>query len=257
VKFAGGKSPADIIGRSLYDLLVGQDLGVISERLRSLEKGGPPLSPLETEGRILDGSVVDCEIVSGSVMFSGEPAIQSIVRDITERKRMQEELIRLATTDSLTGILNRRKFFEEMEKEWSRARRHSRSLSLIMCDLDEFKSINDLHGHAVGDRVLQGLVTKTNELLRSEDLFARLGGEEFCILLPEVKLEGAGILAERIRAALEDLEIESPSCTISCTVSFGVVACQLALESIDRALQRADDALYEAKRRGRNRVEIA
>jgi len=257
VLVAGGMEPSDIIGHSIYDFIRGEDLAPIVERINKLENGGRNLEPLELQTRTLDGKIVDCEIVSGPVVFAGEPAVQSIIRDITERKKMSRELLFLATTDSLTGIFNRRKFFEEMEKEWSRARRHSRPLSLIMFDIDYFKSVNDSFGHSVGDRVLCALVEKTTELLRSEDIFCRLGGEEFGILLPEVSLHGAEILAERIRRALKDVVTSTPDGTVSCTVSLGVAQCRPIGESMDHALKRADDALYEAKRAGRNRVEVA
>lgn len=257
VSLAGGKDASDVIGRSLFDYIVSDNLGAIASRIQRLEEGGGPLAPLEIQTRTIDGKIIDCEIVSGSVLFSGEPAIQSVVRDVTERKMMSRELMRLATTDALTGIFNRRKFFEELEREWSRARRHSHPLSLIMFDVDFFKAVNDTYGHAVGDEVLRCMVRETGGLLRSEDIFCRLGGEEFGILLPEINLEGARALAERIRKALEEMSIESLEGVVRCTVSLGVASARLAQESIDRALKRADDALYEAKRTGRNRVEVA
>jgi len=257
VLIAGGKKPSDVVGRSIYDFIIGEDLGPIVERIGRLENGGRNLEPLELQTTTLDGRTVDCEIVSGPVVFAGEPAVQSIIRDITERKKMRRELLVLATTDSLTGIFNRRKFFEELEKEWSRARRHSRPLSLIMFDIDHFKAVNDNFGHSIGDNVLCALVEKTQELLRSEDIFCRLGGEEFGILLPEVPLDGAEILAERIREALEDVVTLTPDGNVSCTVSLGVAQCRPISESMDHALKRTDDALYEAKRAGRNRVKVA
>lgn len=257
VRLVGGQTPADIIGRSLFDYILSENLGLIAERMGGLERGGAALSPIEVQTRALDGKVIDCEVVSGPVMYSGEPAIQSIVRDITERKRMRGELIRLATTDSLTGIFNRRKFFEELEREWSRARRHTRPLSLIMFDVDYFKLVNDTHGHAVGDLVLKRLVEESRKSLRSEDIFCRLGGEEFGVILPEVTLDGARVLAERIRVDLEAMEVELSNGVVGCTVSLGVADCDLAGESMDRALKRVDDALYDAKKSGRNRVEVA
>ncbi len=167
---------------------------------------------------------------------------------------MRDELTRLATTDPLTGIYNRRRFFEKLEKEWSRARRHSRSLTIIMFDLDLFKQVNDTHGHAVGDSVLCALVKAAEQLLRGEDVFARIGGEEFAILLPEINLEGATAVAERLREHLAEVEVMAPDGPVRCTVSIGVAQGRLAKESPDATLKRADDALYRAKDAGRNRV---
>lgn len=257
VRLAGAKQASDVIGRSFFDYIVSHDVGLITSRLQMLQQSGGTLPPLEIQVRVLDGNIIDCEVVSGSILYAGEPAIQSVVRDISDRKRMRQELLRLATTDSLTGIFNRRKFFEEMEREWSRARRHTRPLSLIMFDVDFFKSVNDTYGHAVGDQVLKRIVEETARLLRSEDIFCRLGGEEFGILLPEVTLDGAEVLAERIRISLEEMSVETVDGKAQCTVSLGVVACKFVQESMDQALKRVDDALYEAKRMGRNRVEVA
>ncbi len=159
----------------------------------------------------------------------------------------------LAETDPLTGILNRRKFYSRMEAEIERSHRYGRPLSLLMLDIDFFKKINDTYGHATGDRVLQTLVSIVRRHIRKMDVFARYGGEEFVVLCPETNIWNATILAERLRSSVEEAGFGQAG---TITVSFG--AAQLKeKESGDDLIRRADDALYDAKQRGRNRVETA
>ena len=254
LKLIGAVSAEPFLGGAFLDFIHPDDQATVISRQRQLEVGVDAVPAAELRLRTLDGRELACEVLSGVTMHGGEPAIQSVLRDISERKRLEQELTRLATTDSLTGIANRRSFFEQLEREWSRARRHSRPLALMMFDLDRFKEVNDSHGHAAGDRVLVELVDEARGLLRADDVLARLGGEEFAILLPEVDLEGAAAAAERLRERLGGREVVLPTGRVRCTVSVGVVEGRLALESPDAALNRADDALYTAKREGRNRV---
>ncbi len=253
----GSDSIAELSGISVYDFLLPSFREIALERTKKMEERGEPVAAAEFIFRSPNGREIPCEVVSGPIVFEGEPAIQSVVRDITERRRMREELTRLATTDPLTGIYNRRRFFEKLEKEWSRARRHAHPLTVMMFDLDFFKQVNDTHGHAVGDTVLVALVDAAAKLLRGEDVFARLGGEEFAILLPEIALEGTTAVAERMRRHLAEVDVTAPDGPIRCTVSIGVAQGRLAQESPDAALKRADDALYRAKETGRNRVCVA
>jgi len=250
----GAQNPEQLVGRSFLDFILPKYRQPIIERLAMLEHGADTLPPIELTVLTLSGRERPCEVVSGPTFYEGEPAIQSVVRDIAERKQLREELTRLATTDPLTGISNRRRFFERLELEWSRARRHSRPLSILMFDLDHFKRINDTHGHAVGDSVLIGLCGQAGEILRSEDVLARLGGEEFAVILPEIDRQTAEGVAERLRLGLAAVEVTAPEGAIRCTVSIGVIQCRLAHESLDVALKRVDDELYRAKRSGRNMV---
>ncbi|MCW2246723.1 two-component system chemotaxis response regulator CheY [Azospirillum fermentarium] len=173
-------------------------------------------------------------------------------------RAMHEQLLHLALTDGLTGILNRRAFLDRADQELARARRTKRPLGLVMADIDHFKRINDTHGHAAGDAALKRFVTGCKVNLRVSDVLGRLGGEEFAILLPESDRAGCVITAERLRKAVERLDLEFEGARIPITASFGITA--LALneegESITAALQRADHALYRAKEGGRNRVEL-
>ncbi|PVZ13698.1 MULTISPECIES: diguanylate cyclase [unclassified Pseudomonas] len=171
--------------------------------------------------------------------------------DITDLKRVEEELRALSITDALTGINNRRYFQERLQAELERARRDGTPLSVIMLDVDHFKSVNDRFGHALGDTVLQALCRRVAARLRRNDIFCRLGGEEFIILCPSTDGAQAQALAEDLRQALERAPVDGVGVV---TGSFGVASWQ-AGEGGDALLQRADAAVYAAKQKGRNRVE--
>ena len=184
-----------------------------------------------------------------------------IATDITDRKLMEQQLEAarreaemLADTDMLTGTNNRRAFFNLGKQTLHLAQRNATPVSLIMFDLDHFKQINDLHGHAAGDQVLQEIAKTAAEQVRASDVLARLGGEEFAILMPQTTLEQAVKLAERLRLSLELLEISFHGKSLHCTGSFGVSHAKQGQDSLDKLLARADHALYEAKHSGRNRV---
>lgn len=169
----------------------------------------------------------------------------------------EREIARMATTDLLTGALNRRSFMAAAGQEFTRATRYERPLAVLSIDVDVFKDLNDVHGHAAGDTVLQGVTAAWQSLLRATDRVGRMGGEEFAILLPETDAARARDLAERVRSACEGLAFPFLAHGRSVTVSVGVAAVQTGDSSIDHALARADRALLAAKRHGRNRVEAA
>ena len=178
-----------------------------------------------------------------------------ILEDITDRKEMEKAMEKLATTDPLTGARNRRFFLSFFEKEFSRSQRYTHQLSLLMIDIDNFKMINDKYGHNSGDIVLKKLVKKAHEILRGTDMFARWGGEEFVVLLPESAINHAVNVAERFRQNLLKMKINSGSSSvINFTVSIGVTAVKNIDNSLDDIIKRADKALYQAKNQGRNRV---
>ena len=173
-----------------------------------------------------------------------------------------QELKLLSVTDGLTRAYNHRHFQERLRSEFSRARRHGEPLACVMIDIDNFKRVNDLHGHPVGDRVLVRLVEILKEATRGEDLVARYGGEEFVLLLPKTDGERALHLAERLRERVEREGFLLPAGErIPFTVSLGVAGCDSAqgdcIDTSDRLLQAADAALYRAKADGRNRVVVA
>ncbi|MCF8067147.1 MAG: sensor domain-containing diguanylate cyclase [Desulfobacterales bacterium] len=180
---------------------------------------------------------------------------QKLQEAMNEVSRQKEILETVASTDPLTGINNRRYFYEHAVIEFDRCKRHGQPLSIIMIDIDHFKGINDSHGHKVGDQVLIDMTADFSERMRGSDVFARFGGEEFIVLLPQTDLKASMILAERLRLAAMDLPIKDVTKgRKSFTVSIGVSEMTAKDNDFDKVIQRADDALYTAKQTGRNRV---
>jgi diguanylate cyclase (GGDEF)-like protein len=180
--------------------------------------------------------------------------LEQIVDERTaELKEANEIISRLAATDELTKLLNRRSFNEHLAVALSSARRHEYLLSMIMIDLDHFKSINDTFGHGKGDHILFEFANLLRDMTRTEDVAARWGGEEFIVLLPHTVCDAAAALAERIRIAFE--QHSNSASPIALSASFGVVELQNG-EEADSLIRRADDALYSAKHEGRNRVAV-
>ena len=188
---------------------------------------------------------------------TGDGGLVGFRTDITELKKREFALERLATTDSLTGALNRGRFMEDGEKELRRARRYGAPLSVLLIDIDYFKRVNDSHGHAVGDEVLRRLVATMAEVLREHDLICRYGGEEFAVLFPETDAAAAEVAAERVRFAIAAMEIPVEKGIVRPTVSIGGTQIDVHNDSLESALSRADIALYEAKEGGRNQARFA
>jgi diguanylate cyclase (GGDEF)-like protein len=177
--------------------------------------------------------------------------------DLTRKlQAANEQLATLAATDGLTGLMNKRSLDEALARDLARADRSQSCLGLVILDVDFFKKVNDTHGHQVGDEVLKAVAQVVASSLRTGDVAARYGGEEFVTLLPGSDLEGATIVAERIRKKLEQTEIKTSSGALRVTASFGVAAvCGPNCRSAGKDLvAKADSALYAAKRGGRNRV---
>lgn len=165
-----------------------------------------------------------------------------------------EEIYRLMTVDGLTQVYNRRYFDEALEREVNRARRYDRILSLIAFDIDHFKRVNDTHGHLVGDHLLRSIAAAVKPRLRREDIFARTGGEEFAVLLPEIPIDGARTTAEKIRSIVQASPLTYEHAVISCTVSLGLAMLRDEDAAAEELYKRADSCLYEAKQAGRNRI---
>lgn len=179
-------------------------------------------------------------------------------RALQELQRTNEKLEYMAATDPLTGAANRRRFIERVEAEIARARRNGAPFSLLSLDLDHFKAINDSYGHQTGDQVLQRFVKKCLDAIRPYDGVARVGGEEFMVLLPQAALDTARLVGERIRAAIAGAPFENADGKpIEVTVSVGISEFGRDGETIDAILRKADERLYEAKHQGRNRVIAA
>ena len=187
-------------------------------------------------------------------------------RDITEQKKTEIQLKLLSLQDPLTGIANRRYFFEKGEQEFVRTKRYLSPLSVALLDIDHFKQINDRYGHDAGDKILASVCHVIRPLLREVDLlarvegseiFARIGGEEFAVLLPNTHVNQAIIVADRLRKALENHSISIKNGLLKCTASIGVTM-QINMDvCFEDMLIRADKALYAAKNNGRNRLETA
>jgi diguanylate cyclase (GGDEF)-like protein len=179
--------------------------------------------------------------------------------ELVRRLEVQTELLsKLAAFDDLTGVYNRRSMFHHLEAELSRCRRYGRSITVLMVDIDHFKRVNDEHGHLVGDQALRFVATTLQNELRSMDFLCRYGGEEFCAILPETNRAGAARAGERLRSAIERTEFKQERVRLPLTVSVGATS-WTANEGteIPDLLQRADSALLEAKRSGRNKVQLA
>lgn len=186
-----------------------------------------------------------------------ERAREDLAAEISARQMVEGELRRIATTDGLTGVLNRRGFEEAVRRETATARRYGYPLSVVAIDIDHFKRINDGHGHAAGDTVLMTVAAMfMEELRRDTDVVGRVGGEEFMVLLPHTPAVGAAALAERLRQHLNNMPIPVEGATLHVTASFGVR--QLGPEGDPEPMMiGADDALYQAKRSGRDRVVVS
>ena len=185
----------------------------------------------------------------GRIATSLDTAIQRMKND-------REQIERLATTDALTGLTNRRAFSETLGVEVERARRYGFKMSLLLFDIDHFKKVNDQHGHGVGDIVLSRVGKLVLSQIRTSDIAARWGGEEFVIALPHVGLDGAAVVAARIRIACQDMEITTEKGKlVPTTVSIGVAELGPG-DTLESLAERADHAMYAAKRQGRNRVLI-
>lgn len=182
----------------------------------------------------------------------------SDISQLKETEHTLREALRqvkkLAATDPLTGIHNRRSFFHLAETEFARSKRYNHPLSVLALDIDHFKNINDTYGHQAGDKVLEAISHCCTSHLRTSDIFGRLGGEEFSILLPETELKPAIKTADRIRTAISELEVQIGEDTIQFTTSMGVADIRPEITSLEELMDLSDQALYQAKENGRNRV---
>ncbi len=220
----------------------------ILEKLWQIDGAG---DQFETRQVRKDGVVIDVELSNSATLFRGQKLIFCICRDITERKKLENEIYQYATTDALTGLFNRRTFEKRLAEEIDFADRYGTPFALVMYDFDKFKKVNDDFGHGEGDKVLRGSARLVLDNTRAQDIVVRWGGEEFMVLAPQTNLANAGVLAEKLR---DVIETHSFSTKFSVTASFGVTEFSPG-DDMDQLLRRVDEALYLAKDRGRNRVE--
>lgn len=203
-----------------------------------------------------DNKTFWASLTGSRLEFGGINSVFISIMDITDRKRIQQELERLATTDPLTGVFNRRSFFDTAYKEVRRAVRYSQPLAILMLDIDNFKAVNDNYGHQFGDTVLRRFAELVKSSLREEDLLGRVGGEEFCALLVSSQERGAYLVAERIRKRWMEEVFELQGSQVSFSVSIGIAIMLDETESMEDIMERADVGLYTAKRSGRNCVIV-
>lgn len=209
--------------------------------------------PLNFEHRLADGSTRHVQTYAGPLELDGRRLMLCIIHDITEQKRLEQELERAALRDALTGLGNRRQFLQLVDQALSHSRRYHEAFSLLLVDADNFKGINDGHGHDIGDEVLKLLAHTLEARTRESDAVCRWGGEEFVVFLPHTDLVGAQELAEGVRAAVECLiRPDLPPLT----VSIGVAQYR-AEEDATSLFKRMDEALYRAKAGGRNRIQAS
>ena len=206
--------------------------------------------------RVNDDTVSEGMLVDGDHVTVGESILKFISHTSVEAN-YHEEIYQLATQDALTELWNRRHFIEMMDKEIARAMRHQRPLTLCIIDVDLFKPVNDRYGHISGDDVLRQMAALMRRYVRNDDLAARIGGEEFAVLLPECDAEAAYGFAERLRIAVADAVFTPGGVPQQITVSIGIAALSPDRDTRNRLMAAADSALYRAKKEGRNRVCIA
>ena len=244
----------DEVGGATPRILQGEatDRSVLDELRRSLERGQP------FEGSVVnyrrDGTPFDVEWRT-TPMRDAAGVIRAYVavqRDVTAHNRMLQQLREQADRDWLTAAYNRRRAQRALEREIERARRYGIAISVLLIDIDRFKSVNDRHGHLAGDEVLKRLSQRIGHRLRSNDLFARWGGEEFLVVLPHTDLATAATVAASIQEHIHTMDFPD---AIRISVSMGVTA-WCAGDSVDGLIDRADRALYRAKSSGRARIEV-
>jgi diguanylate cyclase (GGDEF)-like protein/PAS domain S-box-containing protein len=258
-----GYTPEEVMAQSLEEAMTAASANLVrktlDEQLARIALGERDhlTCTMEVDQPHRDGHTVHTEVVT-SVIFNDldrPVSLMGITLDITERKKVEQELERLSHVDMLTGLYNRRRFMQLSEHELSRKRRYGGELAVFMMDLDHFKTVNDTYGHQTGDLVLQKLGEICRDVLRDLDCVGRLGGEEFAVVLPRTDVDHAMAVAERLRDTVEKTSIQSPQGeSVHCTISIGVATMQEDRISLDTLLSQADRALYQAKHEGRNRV---
>jgi len=247
-------------------LLIGRDAGCDLEladngasrehaRLEPTHDGVMLVDLNSTNGTYLnDVPVTRHRLASGDRVRIGNQIFKFLASDDLEAQ-YHETIYALMIDDMLTGVRNKRYLLETLERELSRSRRHERPLSLVMFDLDHFKEVNDEFGHLTGDDLLREVCRRVNSTVRLEEVFARFGGEEFAIVLPEVRGPEAVRFGERVRSLVGDSPFELPAATVPITISVGIASTEGdEILTVADFMRRADEKLYEAKRGGRNRL---
>ena len=249
---------AIVIGRALeVDIVLEDDRASRQHARISTSEQGVILEDLNsTNGTYVNNQKIDhWSLMDGDLIAIGNTLLKFSFQSEVEGE-YHDGMVDSVKTDGLTGLLNRRFFDKQLELEMSRADRANSALSFILCDLDNFKKINDTFGHQVGDLVLKLVSSAIKDTIRETDFAGRYGGEELCVLLPDTELQGAGEVAEKIRSAVEQLDINQEQGGLRVTVSIGVSARSDPSQTIKSLVQCADENLYHAKANGKNQVVI-
>nr|WP_247876022.1 sensor domain-containing diguanylate cyclase [Azospirillum sp. TSH100] len=228
------------------------------QRLRVLDglRDGGGVTNMEVQFKRADGSPFWTLFTVNQAVIQGTAVNLAWIYDYTERRSMEEALRDMASRDPLTGIYNRRSFMDMARAQLARAHRFHEPLSVFVLDVDHFKRINDTFGHATGDDALRMVAAGCQAILREYDILGRLGGEEFVVVLPGATADESRVVAERVRRHLARMPIEAPDGTFRLTASIGIAGLEGATDTLERAIHRADLALYRAKHLGRNRVAV-
>lgn len=255
-----GYAEDELIGKDWFDTVIPPEHRERVRRRFEETLAGKPLQGGATDMEALarDGSRHYMHWLN-SALYGPQGEVTGFISsgvDITERRQLEAELTRLANTDALTGLSNRRSLMETAKRDFHMFQRYHRPLSLGMLDIDHFKQVNDTYGHDAGDLVLMRLADVFRSVLRKTDLYGRFGGEEFLFLMPETPADRAFTVAERLRAALAAERVATPAGMVGFTVSIGVATADPDLDSVEELIKAADNYLYKAKKGGRNRVVV-
>lgn len=233
--------------RGRYEMAAEEFEGYLRHRIERLRLGD--LSPSNVA--LADGRIMRLHL---TVLSCGRRMLT--YNDVTDLVHTANKLEQLATTDVLTGLNNRRRFLEVGEAEWARFKRYGRPLALLAIDIDHFKVVNDRFGHEAGDNALVELAKICQTGRRASDLPARIGGEEFALLLPETTISLAEMIANRLRQQVEDTELSCDAVPFRVTISIGIAGALQSMPNFGALMRRADSALYHAKRLGRNQASL-
>jgi diguanylate cyclase (GGDEF)-like protein/PAS domain S-box-containing protein len=252
----------ELYGLGMLDLTADQDQPLVAEQIRRRISGEVERIDYVFHGRRKDGDLVDIEAHGCTLDLGGKRLLISMVMDISERRRAEAKVMALqdllreqSIRDGLTGLYNRRYLDETMERELILAQRHAHPISVVMGDLDHFKTVNDRYGHLAGDEVLRAFSEIMKRLSRRSDIYCRYGGEEFLLVLPGMSKEKACERAEQLRSQIEVTPVMFGTDAIRVTASFGVASFPQDGGTRDELIAAADCALYAAKEAGRNQVK--
>lgn len=252
-----GAEKQNLIGQHVLDFVEATEFDAVQSQVqRSFAEGATVISE-ESLLRAGNGPAISIKLISARLPWVGTPVIQILFQDVSDLKIKEQALERLSTIDELTGAFNRRHMFAVAGGCMEAAP----DLSVLLLDVDHFKKINDRFGHGIGDQALVSLARCATAVVESESagngVFARIGGEEFLVLLPGLDQESAAACAEKLRKLLGQIEIQTDDGPFGFSISVGVASRSTADTDFDKLVARADDALYEAKEAGRNRVVLA